>query len=143
MQDFFKFLLEHWGLSALFLVILALLILNELRSHIGGIKKISSQTAVGMINKQHAAVVDLRDQNAYRDGHIAAAINIPAKELESKMNKLQKYKKKPLIFICGNGQDSMKTGLKLQNKGFEQLYSLQGGVSAWRQANYPLVKGKS
>ena len=34
------------------------------------------------------------------------------------------------------------TGFPLKMKGFEKLYSLKGGISAWQNANLPLTKGK-
>ena len=39
----------------------------------------------------------------------------------------------PLVLICHHGVRSYQSALYLLNAGFEQVYSLQGGIDAWAE----------
>ena len=57
------------------------------------------------------------------------------------MGELEKYKDKPLILTCKMGNQAAHLGRQLRNKGFSELYRIQGGVTAWRNDNLPVSKG--
>ncbi len=141
MEQFVQFVINHWELCSAFLVLLVLFIATEASGKVRGIQQITAQALTEAINHQDAAVLDVRDAAAFRQGHITGAINVPSAEIEAKLKKLEKYRQKPVIIACSNGQHAIKTALILRKKGFENVASLKGGLNAWRQASLPLVKG--
>lgn len=142
MQQFTQFVLSHWMLWTLFVIILALLAFYELRNQVGGVRKIQPKDLVQLMNKENAVVIDIRAKDTFKDGHIIGSQNILANDLSEKSNKLQKFKNKSLVFVCNNGQQSLKSAIQVRRQGFEQVFCLQGGITAWRNASLPLTKPK-
>jgi rhodanese-related sulfurtransferase len=137
MQMFFEFLLQQWPLAGALAVTVLLLIFHESRR--GG-STVTPQQLTALVNKQQAAVVDLRDQAEFRKGHIVDAINIPYAKLGERIEELDKLREKPVILVCKLGQFSSAAGKQLLEKGFKQVYRLSGGISEWRAAQLPLIK---
>jgi rhodanese-related sulfurtransferase len=48
-----------------------------------------------------------------------------------------------LFLYCTSGFRSSKTAEKLYNKGFFNIYNLEGGITAWRKEGMPVQKGKA
>lgn len=139
MQDIFSFLENHWMLSSALLIVLILLIFIEFLKQKGGGAKIGPSQLTHFINHQNAVVLDIRDADAFKTGHIVDAISMPAKDFDEKLKKLEKYKNQPIVLVCGAGIDSHKKYLALQTKGYN-TYVLNGGLRAWKEAGMPLVK---
>ena len=89
------------------------------------------------------AVLDIRTAKDFENGHIINAVNIDAAKLAEREKELEKYKDKTVVICCGQGQESTRAARSLKMKGFEKLYSLKGGISAWQSASLPLTRGKS
>lgn len=142
MHDIFEFVLRHWALSLLLVVLFLLIVWNEFRTQIGGVKKIFPQQVLDLLNHQNGLVLDIRDGNAFGEGHILSAMHLPVSDFADNQipKKLQKYKNLPVIVVCGNGQQSLKIGAQLHKNGFSQIYALQGGLTAWRSAQLPVTK---
>ena len=85
-------------------------------------------------------MVDVRSTDQFRSGHLIAALNIVFADLERSINKLNKYKSKPIILVDNIGQEAVKAGVLLRKQGFEMVYFLAGGITAWQKADLPLVK---
>jgi rhodanese-related sulfurtransferase len=96
--------------------------------------------AVQLINRQDAAVIDVREPPEYKGGHITNARNIPEARLDERMKELEKLKKRPVIVSCARGNRSLAVVQRLRKLGFEQALSLRGGIAAWQQAGMPLEK---
>jgi rhodanese-related sulfurtransferase len=118
-----------------------LVVFSELRRKAAGMTAVEPIDAVRLINND-AAVIDLRDSEAFSRGHIAASRNVPMDELEARMDKLASLKSKPVIAVCNAGITSTKASEVLRKSGFENVYSLKGGMTAWSQAGLPVVAGK-
>ena len=139
MNDLLPFLMQHWPIALLFVVVLIAIFSEEYRSHTGGGARLEPQQAVERMNHEDAVVLDLRNGEAFKKGHIINAINITANDLPANLTKLEKYKNKPLIVVCQNGTHSSKVVLQLKKQGFTQLYLVGGGIEAWKRDNLPLV----
>ena len=118
-----------------------LLVFSELRRKATGVTNVEPVDAVRLINND-ATVIDLRSNEAFSRGHIVNSRNIPMDELESRMDKLASLKSKPLITVCDAGMTSTKAADALRKSGFQSVYGLKGGMSAWSQAGMPVVTGK-
>ena len=82
-------------------------------------KRVGPSEATRLINSEDALVVDVRSDGEFRQGHIINALNVPEKELDSRLDKLEKYKQTPIITVCRTGQFSAKAGAALRRQGFE------------------------
>lgn len=116
-------------------------VFTELRRKAGGLVNIEAGDAVKLINND-AVVVDIRGTDAFARGHIVNAKNIPADELDAKIEQLSKYKSTPIVAVCDVGITTTKTVAKLRESGFESVFGLKGGMSGWGQAGLPVVTGK-
>lgn len=96
--------------------------------------------ATQLINQGKAAIVDVRDTYDFSTGHLREAKNIPAKELPQRLGDLEKFKSKALIVVCTSGKQSAKAAAQLKKAGFNEVYSLDGGMSAWQAQGLPLAK---
>ncbi len=134
-----KFLLDNWFLFALALVSGGMLFIPALRGRAAAVG-ISPSAAVTMINREKAQVVDICDKAEFDAGHLPQAKHIPLAELEAKLPGAVKNKTNPLILVCASGLRSAKAQAIAQKLGYEKSFSLQGGVEAWKAANYPVDK---
>ena len=140
MEQIGPFILNHWGLWLALLVVLALILINELLSKRQNAQELSPATAVDKINHDNACVIDIRDAQSFRAGHIINAISASTEEFTN--GRMDKYKTKPLILVCARGLQSQSLAAKLRGQGFTNPMVLSGGMSAWIAANLPVVKGK-
>ena len=113
-------------------------IFYELRLRAQGMTAISTAQAVRLINKG-GRVVDVRDHEQFAAGHIVDALHIPADELGDGAHKRLKSAKS-LILVCDNGSRSGKCVEPLRKAGYENTFSLQGGLGSWERENLPVVK---
>lgn len=141
MDTYLEFATNHTLLVAALLFSFFLLLFTELRRNAQGITNIDPQDAVRLINAD-AVVLDLRSSEAFARGHIVKAKNIPADELTANQDKYKKYKSRPILAVCDTGVASSRAVQSLRKAGMENIYGLKGGISAWTQANLPLVTAK-
>jgi rhodanese-related sulfurtransferase len=135
-----QFITNHWALWLALIVVLSLVLIYELHSQKKRAKELSPNAAIDLINHEDAVVIDLRDPEVFRAGHIIDAICTPADDLGQK--RMEKYKTKPVILVCARGLQSVVVATQLRAKGFTQPMILAGGITAWQAAGLPLVKGK-
>ena len=135
-----EFIANHSSLVLAFVVILGLLIWTLWQGASRGLKKLSPMDATQLINREDAVVLDVRSDGEFNQGHIVNAVNIPQKSLDDQLSKLEKYRDRPIITACRNGQTALGVGNRLRKNGFEHVYNLAGGLMAWEGANLPLVK---
>jgi rhodanese-related sulfurtransferase len=103
-------------------------------------KSVSPLQAVQLINRRDALVIDVREANEYKSGHIGGSRHIPQGQLEGRLKELDRFKAKPVILVCATGNRSGAASALLQKSGFTEAYNLQGGIAAWTQASMPLEK---
>lgn len=114
-------------------------IFYELKLKARNIASLSIPLAVRMIN-QGGRVVDVRPADRFSTGHIVDARNIPREELLQKPDEL-KRKNKDVVLVCDTGSTSGECVAQLRKDGFDNVYSLRGGLEDWRKENLPLVDG--
>lgn len=140
MQQLSTFVIAHWELFLALAIILVLLFTSGLSQKMLGFKEVEPLEAVRLINQQDAAVLDVREDKEFREGHIVHAISAPLENLEARLPALQEHKDKPVIIACQTGERSARAGALLRKQGFTTLYKLAGGLRAWREAKLPLSK---
>ncbi|WP_336279679.1 rhodanese-like domain-containing protein [Cronobacter dublinensis] len=143
MQEIMQFVGRHPILSIAWIALLAAVIYTTFKGLTSKVKVITRGEATRLINKEDAVVVDIRQRDDFRKGHIASAINVlPADIKASNVGELEKHKAKPVIVVDGNGLSAQESAVLLNKAGFEQVYVLKEGVAGWSGENLPLVRGK-
>lgn len=137
MENLGEFIVNHWILSSMFVVLLWLTFSNTLTRGLNGFQQIDVPTAVTLVNQQKGCFVDVRDKAAFQSTHIADSVNIPLADMEPHL-KLLKKKEQPLVVVCDSGQRAKAAAKKLKAQGYTNLYVLSGGLHAWRDAKLPL-----
>lgn len=140
MESFAGFILQHWNLFLTVGILTVLIIFLEIREHAHGIPRISTQEAVQLLNRDNALVIDVRDEALFKEGHILNALSMPVHSLGNRLPELEKKKENPIIFVCAAGNQSVHAAKLLYRHGFKRLYSLKGGMGAWRLADLPIKK---
>lgn len=139
-KQFLDFIINHWMLWSLFLLLVIIIIFEEIRGRVQGVPRLQPQDLTKMINRDDAVLIDVRDANTFSKGHIIGSLNIPHTQMANSMEKLEKYKDKPVVIVCSNGQTAPQEGVKLRKHGFEKVYFLSGGLAAWLDAKLPLSR---
>ena len=94
-------------------------------------KRISISDAKTFQEQGNAQFVDIRDENAYHAGHIPHAQHLSQSNLQTFLESADLDK--PLLVCCYHGNSSQPTAQFLYEKGFEEVYSIDGGFEAWKQ----------
>jgi len=142
MEELLEFATRHWMLSLTFVGLLGALIITEAGNFGRRFREVTPGRATQLINREDARVLDVSAENDFEAGHIINARNIPAGQLATRDKDLKKMQKRPLVVYCRNGQQSLKACSQLDKMGFENLYLLKGGFSAWQGDNLPVAKGR-
>jgi len=104
-----------------------------------GGSQVTPQQATLMMNREDAIVIDVRDAKEWATGHIPNARHIILDQLEKHLPELEKLKERPLILNCQMGGRSGTACGTLKKHGFEKVFSLAGGIDAWREAGLPVT----
>jgi len=139
MAQLVEFASNHPWLVAGLLVAWAALMFNELRLRSLGTTHVSAADAVRLINKG-ALVIDVRKPNEFEAGHIVNARNVALDQLQKDDDAINKQKTKILLAVCGDGASAGRAAMTLRKNGYENAFSLKGGIAGWRADNLPLVK---
>ena len=103
-----------------------------------GYGDIDSTKALKLVEEnEKTLVIDVRGADAYAEGHLANAINIPFDEFEDKVADLEGYKDQTIILICNTGNKSGKAAKMLVEKGFTNVYNAEDGMDEF---DYKTVK---
>jgi molybdopterin/thiamine biosynthesis adenylyltransferase/rhodanese-related sulfurtransferase len=88
------------------------------------------------------AVIDVRDPDEFRDGHLEAATNISRGFLEFRVGTAVSEPSTPIVLYCQTGLRSMLAARALQDLGYTNVVNLQGGFQKWAQSGLPVVKDR-
>jgi len=94
-------------------------------------QNVSIVNALSILQNPASIVVDIRDEQSYRNGHLPNAVRMDAKLLQ------QIRKQKPahaIIVYCYHGVSSKDIAQMLSDFGCVEVYSLEGGYSAWQSS---------
>ncbi|HTX23077.1 MAG TPA: rhodanese-like domain-containing protein [Steroidobacteraceae bacterium] len=104
-----------------------------------GAAAVSPQELIRLMN-QGALVLDLRPPGEYAAGHINGARPMPSEQIPKAGDTWKRHKGKPVVVYCDAGSLATAAVRQLAAQGFSQVFSLRGGLSAWRAENLPLAK---
>lgn len=83
---------------------------------------------------ERIVLVDVRTPLEFRDSHIAGAVNIPAPDLRTRHDELDRQK--PIFLICSSGNRSGLAASLMRQQGFREVYNVAGGMTGYSAAGY-------
>jgi len=103
---------------------------------------LSIHESVQWVNQRNAQILDIREANEYKAGHIPNSKHLPLSELDSGLKQAKIDSNKPIILVCLSGNRANTALAKLKKAGCKDVVCMEGGISAWNQAGMPLIKQK-
>ena len=85
---------------------------------------------------KNAILLDVRTLDQVATGKIANTENIVWDA--SFADNLSNLENKPLFIYCGSGTRSARAAAVLKEKGYKEVYELDGGIKAWKAAGMPV-----
>src|SRR5271157_3698431 len=111
-------------------------ILDEARAQI---KQLDLDEARKMMERPGTVVIDVRESDEWRQGHLPNAIGIPRGFLELRVEEKVPDHKTPVILQCASGTRSLLAARTLRELGYENVFNLTGGFNAWKDRGLPWV----
>jgi len=109
------------------------------------IETISVHDALGLVGDSSVLFVDIREAYEIATGVMPGALHAPRGFLEfladpeSPMHKRELAGAQRLILYCATGGRSSLAAKTLTDMGYTGVFSMAGGVAAWKIANGPLT----
>ncbi|MBI5505851.1 MAG: molybdopterin-synthase adenylyltransferase MoeB [Deltaproteobacteria bacterium] len=91
---------------------------------------------------QPPLLLDVREKDEYRDGHLKGALSLSRGFLEMQVEGQAPDKSRPIVAYCQSGMRSLLAGRILKEMGYADVRSLSGGYGAWKNGGFPWVQDR-
>lgn len=95
---------------------------------------------VAMGNIEGIVILDVRTSKEFNSGHIPSSINIDFYDQDFQNTLSTLPKNTPYLIYCRSGRRSTETLKIMEKLGFSNVTHLDGGINAWRIAEFPLIE---
>jgi len=109
---------------------------NEAKRYVRGISLIEAKKK---FDNKEAIFVDVRRRSEYKSGFIEGSLDIPLGRLIFDARERIPNKNTPIITYCEKGMRGAIAGSYFVQMGYTNVRYLEGGISAWKKAGYPVV----
>ncbi len=100
-------------------------------------KTVTPQEAEDLIEtRKDLLLIDVRGQDELDEGYIEGSTMMPLWDIIKGTQRPPKNK--PILLICAVGGRSLALGQIMAKNGWNEIYNLKGGISAWKEARLPL-----
>lgn len=89
-------------------------------------------------NNPHLCIIDVRENDEWEQMRIPGAMHIPKDEIAMAIDKHFPDKNQPLYLHCRAGARSLYAARCLIDMGYQEVYSINGGISEWEENGYPV-----
>ncbi len=104
-------------------------------------RSIGADEAESVIRRQDVLMLDVRDTDSFRKARIDGAQHLATKDLSAVIGATPKSR--PILIYCYHGNASRQFAQTFSDFGFVEVYSLEGGYTAWsdrpRPQDHPLL----
>jgi len=100
------------------------------------IVEISTDEAAERIAAGHL-ILDVREPDEYEEGALEGVIHIPRGHLEAQIENRIVDKSLPVVIYCAGGVRSAFAAKTMQELGYEQVASMDGGFGRWKDEGRP------
>lgn len=141
MQQFIEFVGNNYILAGIWVALAVALVYTTVGSSLSSIQQLSTHDATLLMNKEDALVLDIRQANEFKKGHILGAKQLKAEQInQADFSTLEKHKSTPIIVVCAMGMTAKRTATQMLKAGFTNVSVLKGGMNAWQGASLPVAK---
>jgi len=112
-------------------------LMDEARTEV---KEVSVQETKDLLQKNGHILLDVREKDEYREGHLEGAVSLPRGFLEIKVETTVPEKSTQIIAYCAGGTRSLLAAKALKEMGYQNVVSMAGGYGAWKTAGYKWVQ---
>jgi len=104
------------------------------------IENVDAKTFKELVDAGKGIILDVRTPEEVSQGYInnASTINYYDADFAEKINLISKDKE--IYVYCRSGGRSSEAAELLKKNGFSKVYNLKGGISAWENNGFPIVK---
>ena len=86
-------------------------------------------------------LVDVREESEWAKDHLPGAIHLGKGIIERDVEERVPDLNAPVVLYCGGGYRSALAADNLQQMGYRNVLSMDGGIREWRERGFPLSKG--
>jgi molybdopterin/thiamine biosynthesis adenylyltransferase/rhodanese-related sulfurtransferase len=91
-------------------------------------------------NGKSPLVLDVRESDEWRQGHLEGAIFLPRGFLEIKVESAVPDKNAPIVAYCAGGVRSLLAAKVMKEMGYQNVSSMSGGYAAWKNGGFKWVQ---
>ena len=103
------------------------------------VKKCTVEEAKARLDRSEVQhFVDVREDHEYAKDHAKGARHIGKGIIERDIESIVPDKEATILLYCGGGYRSVLAADALQQMGYVNVWSMDGGIKAWRDAGYPM-----
>jgi ubiquinone/menaquinone biosynthesis C-methylase UbiE/rhodanese-related sulfurtransferase len=103
------------------------------------IRELSPYEVKRKLKGEQVVILDVREPDE-REGRIKNAINIPRGELEKQVGDAVKDPRALILTYCETGRNGALAARQLQDLGYENVWNLYGGITAWIADGMPIER---
>jgi rhodanese-related sulfurtransferase len=93
-----------------------------------------------MKHDPNLCLIDVREIEEWEQFHILGAILIPKDTIASRIETEIPNKNQPIYLYCKGGVRSLFAVQSLMDLGYQEVYSVDGGIMQWCVSGYPIIK---
>jgi molybdopterin/thiamine biosynthesis adenylyltransferase/rhodanese-related sulfurtransferase len=109
-------------------------LLSQTKREIGEISTADAETRLA-----DATFLDVRELEEYEQGMIPGSLFIPRGHLESQVENRLTDRDRPIVIYCASGVRSVFAAKTLQDLGYQDVVSMSGGFSRWKDEGRPWI----
>ncbi len=141
MEQFITFATNNGMLSAVWVALVAMIIVTTIKINLSPVKQISSQDLIFLMNREQGVALDIRSEKDFNANHIIDSISLSNEKItKNGFASLEKHKANPIIVVCSAGISAVKIANDLYKAGFARVSVLKGGLGAWTGEGLPVTK---
>jgi len=137
---FAEFFQENILYFGIFFALIAILIFDIKTNSFGGTKKVFPAKVPLLQRDGSLFILDVSPKNAFKGGHIAGSVNIPANTFKPDDKSFSVEADQKILIVDQNGMQAGGVAKKIKNAGFTDVAILDGGIMSWQKENFPLAK---
>jgi len=112
-------------------------IVNEAKKHV---RECTVQDVKDRLDREdHFLLVDVREESEWKAGRLPGAIHLGKGVIERDVEKAIPDADAVIVLYCGGGYRSALAAFNLQQMGYRNVISMDGGYRGWTEAGLPVV----
>ncbi|MEQ1563794.1 MAG: rhodanese-like domain-containing protein, partial [Nitrospiraceae bacterium] len=107
----------------------------------GRVKECTIEQAKARLDRGESLYfLDVREDLEFAKDHAKGARHLGKGIIERDVESLIPNKDEAIVLYCGGGYRSVLAADALQQMGYTNVVSMDGGIKAWRDAGYPMER---